>query len=200
MLLHDKIKDWRVILASGSPRRYELLKGLDIPFTVEYNPHIEETIDHTLLPEAIPQALAQQKSYAFPRPLASDELLITADTLVFCCGRILGKPLSREEAIEMLHLLSGETHTVYTGVFFRTSKATHSFTASTQVTFTTLLDEEIVYYVDACKPYDKAGAYGAQDWIGYMGIEHIKGSYFNVMGLPVHLLYRHLEAFIAGLS
>ena len=197
MLLQEKLNDWRVILASGSPRRHELLTGLDIPFTVEFNPHIEETIDPSLPPEAIPQALAQQKSHAFPRPLSSDELLITADTLVYCCGRILGKPHAREESIEMLQLLSGRTHNVYTGVFFRTTKTVHSFTASTQVTFASLSDEEIVYYVDCYKPYDKAGAYGAQDWIGYVGIERMEGSYFNVMGLPVHLLYKHLGDFIA---
>jgi len=195
MLLHEALKEWRVILASASPRRHELIKGLDIPFTIEYNPQIEEVIDPSLLPEAIPQALAKQKSLAFPRPLSPDELLITADTLVYCCGRVLGKPLSRAEAIQMLQLLSGHTHTVWTGVFLRTVKASHGFTTATEVTFGLLSDAEIAYYVDNYKPYDKAGAYGAQDWIGYMGIEHINGSYFNVMGLPVQVLYRHLEQF-----
>ena len=196
MLLHQRIKEWRVILASGSPRRHELIKGLDIPFAVEYSLDVEEVIDPALPPETVPQALAMQKSLAFPRPLATDELLITADTLVYCSGQILGKPHSRTEAIQMLQLLSGQTHTVLTGVLFRTTKATRGFTASTQVTFDVLSDAEIAYYVDNYKPYDKAGAYGAQDWIGYVGIKHIKGSYFNVMGLPVQLLYRHLEEFI----
>jgi septum formation protein len=199
MLLHDILKEWRVILASGSPRRHELIKGLDIPFTIEYNPHLDETIDPSLPPEVIPQELAKQKSFAFPRPITSNELLITADTLVFCCSKILGKPYSREEAIQMLQLLSGHTHTVCTGVFLRTIKATHTFTASTEVTFSSLSDEEITYYVDHYKPYDKAGAYGAQDWIGYIGIEHINGSYFNVMGLPVRVLYRELARFITKL-
>ncbi|MCL2727786.1 MAG: Maf family nucleotide pyrophosphatase [Bacteroidales bacterium] len=194
MLLQDKLKDWRVVLGSGSPRRHELLKGLDIPFTVEYNPHVDEEIDPSLPPSAVPEALAKQKSLAFLRPLASDELLITADTLVYCQGKILGKPRSREEAVNMLQLLSGHTHTVWTGVFLRTSKASHSFTASTEVTFSLLSEEEIAYYVDNYKPYDKAGAYGAQDWIGYVGIAHINGSYFNVMGLPVHMLYKQLDA------
>jgi len=196
MLLHERLKDWRVILASASPRRHELLTGLGIPFAVEYNPDIEETIDKTLSPETIPLSLAQQKSLAFPRPLAPDELLITADTLVYCCNQILGKPHSRDEAVEMLQLLSGETHTVWTGVFLRTTAASRSFTAATQVTFALLSKEEITYYVDIYKPYDKAGAYGAQDWIGFMGITHIQGSYFNVMGFPVQLFYRNLESFL----
>jgi septum formation protein len=196
MPLHEALKGWRVILASGSPRRHELLKGLDIPFTIEYNPKVDETIDPSIPPEAIAGSLAKQKSFAFPRPLTPDELLITADTLVYCCGRILGKPCSREEAVEMLQLLSGHTHIVWTGVFLRTAKASHGFTAATQVTFVSLSDAEIEYYVDNYEPYDKAGAYGAQDWIGYMGIEQINGSYFNVMGLPVQALYKHLERFI----
>jgi len=196
MLLYEQLKEWRVILGSGSPRRCELLKGLDVPFTVEYNPRVKEVIDPTLLPEAIPEALAKQKSLAFPRPLAPDELLITADTLVYCCGQIMGKPHSREEAILMLQLLSGHTHTVWTGVYLRTVKATHGFTAATEVTFVSLSEAQIRYYVDHYKPYDKAGAYGAQDWIGYAGIEHINGSYFNVMGLPVQMLYEQLEWFM----
>jgi len=196
MLLQERLKGWRVILGSGSPRRHELLKGLDIPFTVEYNPHVDEEIDLLLPPQAVPEVLAKQKSLAFLRHLAPDELLITADTLVYCQGQILGKPRSGEEAINMLQLLSGHTHTVWTGVFLRTSQASHSFTAATEVTFSLLSEEEIAYYVDKYKPYDKAGAYGAQDWIGYVGIAHINGSYFNVMGLPVHLLYRNLKNLI----
>jgi septum formation protein len=196
MLLHEKLKEWRIILASGSPRRHELLKGLDFSFTIEYNPYIEEYIDTSLPPEEIPKALAQQKSFAFPRPLSTDELLITADTLVYCCVHILGKPHSRDEAIEMLRLLSGHTHTVWTGVCLRTAEKSHAFAAATEVTFALLTESEIVYYVDNYRPYDKAGAYGAQDWIGYMGITQIQGSYFNVMGLPVHLLYKHLESFL----
>jgi len=117
--------------------------------------------------------------------------------LVYCCSQILGKPRSREEAIAMLQLLSGHTHIVWTGVYLRTTNATHSFTASTEVTFALLSDAEIAFYVDNYKPYDKAGAYGAQDWIGYVGIAHINGSYFNVMGLPVQVLYRNLEEFVA---
>ncbi|MCL2737877.1 MAG: Maf family nucleotide pyrophosphatase [Bacteroidales bacterium] len=196
MLLHERLKDWRVILGSGSPRRQDLLKGLDIPFTIEYNPHVKEQINPTLPPQAVPEALARQKSHAFLRPLASDELLITADTLVYCRGQILGKPHSREEAMQMLQCLSGQTHTVWTGVFLRTDRSSHSFTAATEVAFALLSEKEIAYYVDRYKPYDKAGAYGAQDWIGYIGIERIQGSYFNVMGLPVHLLYTHLEDFL----
>ncbi|MDR2585483.1 MAG: Maf family nucleotide pyrophosphatase [Prevotellaceae bacterium] len=196
MILHEKLKDWRIVLGSGSPRRYELLKGLDIPFTVEYNPNIEEVIDPTLPPKEVPIALAKQKSMAFLRPLAPDELLITADTLVFCRGQILGKPQSREEAIAMLQLLSAEKHTVWTGVYLSTLQSTHSFTAATEVTFSKLSDEKIVYYVDKYKPFDKAGAYGAQDWIGYVGIEHINGSYFNVMGLPVQMLCEELGRFV----
>ena len=196
MLLHDRLKEFRLILGSGSPRRYELMLGLDIPFTVEFNPHVEEVMDPSQAPEAIPQLLAKQKSFAFPRALEPDELLITADTLVYCGGVLLGKPHTREEAIEMLQQLSGDTHTVRTGVFLRTSKATHGFTVATEVTFVSLSNEEIAYYVDQYKPYDKAGAYGAQDWIGYVGIERINGSYFNVMGLPVQVLYKELGDFM----
>jgi len=198
MLLHERLKGWRVILGSGSPRRQELLKGLDIPFTIEYNPHVAERIDPSLPPESVPEALAKQKSLAFPRPLLPCELLITADTLVYCRGHILGKPNSREEAIQMLQWISGQTHTVCTGLFLRTLENSHCFTATTEVIFASLSDEEIEYYVDRYRPYDKAGAYGAQDWIGYIGIERIQGSYFNVMGLPVHLLYTHLEDFLDG--
>ena len=186
---------YRLILASGSPRRKELLTGLDLPFTIEYNPDAQEIINPELAPEAVAEDLARQKSYSFLRPLAQDELLITADTLVFCRGQILGKPHSRDEAVAMLGCLSGQTHTVFTGVHLRTTKQERSFTAQTQVSFDQLSPAEIVYYVDNYQPYDKAGSYGAQDWIGYVGIKYIEGSYFNVMGLPVHRLFRELQNF-----
>ena len=186
---------YRIILASGSPRRKQLLEGLDLPFTIEYNPEAQEIINPKLAPEAVAEDLARQKSYSFLRPVAPDELLITADTLVYCQGQILGKPHSRDEALAMLGCLSGQVHTVFTGVHLRTTTQEHSFTARTQVTFDQLSSSEIAYYVDKYQPYDKAGAYGAQDWIGYVGIKHIEGSYFNVMGLPVHRLFRELMRF-----
>jgi MAF protein len=186
---------YRIVLASGSPRRKQLLTGLDLPFTIEYNSEAQEIINPKLAPEAVAEDLARQKSYSFLRPLAPDELLITADTLVYCRGQILGKPHSRDEALAMLGCLSGQVHTVFTGVHLRTTTQERSFTARTQVTFDQLSISEIAYYVDKYQPYDKAGAYGAQDWIGYVGIKHIEGSYFNVMGLPVHRLFRELQNF-----
>ncbi len=195
MLLH-KLKDYKVILASGSPRRKELLKGMGIDYTVELNEEVDESYPADISLEAVPAYLAKLKSRAFGRPLAKDELLITADTVVICNGQLLGKPLDAGAAVQMLSALSGNRHEVLTGVCVRTCDREHEFTARSSVSFRALLSEEIAYYVETYKPFDKAGAYGVQEWIGYIGIEHIEGSYFNVMGLPTQRLYVELDTFL----
>ncbi|MBO4570561.1 MAG: septum formation protein Maf [Bacteroidales bacterium] len=183
---------WRFILGSGSPRRRELLAGLGIEFTVEPIQGDPESYDCSMPCDEVPVYLARHKSFGYPRPLEPDEVLITADTLVCLDGALLGKPAGREKACEMLRRLSGRTHQVYTGVAVRTAERISSFTACTDVSFKELTDSEIDYYVDNYRPFDKAGAYGVQEWIGYAGITRIEGSYFNVVGLPVQRLYMEL--------
>ena len=183
-------------LASASPRRRELLKGLDIAFTVEPGKDEKEAFSEGMPHTEIPAFLARHKSETFHRALAPREVLITADTLVFLDEQILGKPHSPEEARQMLRDLSGRTHTVITGVALRTREKMHSFSDTTEVDFKPLTDEEIAYYIEKYRPYDKAGAYGVQEWIGYVGITAIHGSYFNVMGLPVQRLYTELCGFL----
>lgn len=187
---------YRFILASQSPRRRELLAGLGIEFTVEKIADGNESYDPSTPHSVIPQMLARRKSECFGRPLEDDEVLITADTLVFCGDEILGKPVDREDAVRMLRMLSGRTHHVRTGVAIRTKGEMRSFTSETEVVFKELSDEEMDFYIDNYRPFDKAGAYGVQEWIGYVGITAIHGSYFNVMGLPVQRLYSELEAFL----
>ena len=183
-------------LASASPRRRELLKGLDIAFSVEPGKDEKEAFDPGLPHTEIPAFLARHKSETFHRALAPEEVLITADTLVFLDEKILGKPHDRAEAVAMLQELSGRTHTVTTGVALRTCTRIHTFSDTTEVDFKPLTDREIDYYVEKYRPYDKAGAYGVQEWIGYTGITAIRGSYFNVMGLPVKRLYTELCDFL----
>ena len=183
-------------LASASPRRRELLKGLDIVFTVEPGKDEKEAYAEGMPHTEIPAFLACHKSKTFHRELAPHEVLITADTLVFLDEQILGKPHSPEEARQMLRDLSGRTHTVITGVALRTRERMHSFSDTTEVDFKALTDDEIAYYIEKYRPYDKAGAYGVQEWIGYVGITAIRGSYFNVMGLPVQRLYTELCGFL----
>ena len=183
-------------LASASPRRRELLRGLDIEFTVEPGKDEKEAFSDDLQHHAIPEFLARHKSESFHRELAPDEVLITADTLVFLDEKILGKPRDRAEAVAMLQALSGRTHTVTTGVALRTREKLRTFSDTTEVDFKVLTDEEIDYYIDIYRPYDKAGAYGVQEWIGFAGITAIRGSYFNVMGLPVQRLYTELCDFL----
>ena len=189
-------ENYRFTLASASPRRRELLKGLDIAFTVEPGKDEREAYSADLPHHAIPEFLARHKSETFHRPLAQGEVLITADTLVFLDEQILGKPRDRDEAAAMLLALSGRTHTVTTGVALRTRERIHTFSDTTEVDFKPLADEEIAYYIEEYRPYDKAGAYGVQEWIGYTGITAIRGSYFNVMGLPVQRLYTELCGFL----
>ena len=191
-------EDYIFTLASASPRRRELLKGLDIDFTVEPGKDEREVFSEGLPHTEIPAFLARHKSETFHRDLASGEVLITADTLVFLDEQILGKPHDAEEAAAMLRALSGRTHTVITGMALRTREKMHSFIDVTEVDFRPLTDDEIAYYIEHYRPFDKAGAYGIQEWIGYVGITAIRGSYFNVMGLPVQRLYMELCNFISS--
>lgn len=186
----------KIILGSNSPRRRELLAGLEVDFTVDTGNNFEESMPEGTPGAEIPVLMAKGKSHGFHRPLAADEILITADTVVLAHdGRVLGKPHSREQAEDMLRLLSGRTHEVVTAVTFRSAVKEESFTDSTLVRFCELSEEEIAYYIDKCKPYDKAGAYGIQEWIGYALISGIDGSFYNVMGFPVHKVYATLKKF-----
>lgn len=175
--------NYKIILASNSPRRKELLKGLDIDFEVRVLEGIDESYPEGLSMTEIPEFISRKKASAYT--LAEDELLITADTIVWLEGQVLGKPKDKQDARRMLRLLSGKTHQVITGVTLRTKERQKTFSSVTDVTFAELTEEQINYYVDRYKPLDKAGAYGIQEWIGYVGVTGIKGSYFNVMGLPV---------------
>ena len=190
------IKGKKIILGSNSPRRKELLGGLDIDFTVDTGNTFEEVYDPSTPHERIPEVLSEGKSYGFHRELADDEVLITSDTLVLCGDRVMGKPHSREEAIDMLRCLSGREHKVITAVTIRDSRRCRTTADTALVYFKELTDNEIEYYIDQYRPFDKAGAYGIQEWIGYIGIDKIEGSYFTIMGLPVHLVYKELLNFI----
>lgn len=187
------LKNYKVILASQSPRRQELFKGLDIPFTVQTLPELKESYPQELQGTEIPLYLAQQKANAFRTLLIPDTLIITADTIVWLDGKVYGKPKDTTEAKQMLHALSGKTHDVITGVCVTTQARQESFSATSKVTFATLTDAEIDYYVEKYRPMDKAGSYGVQEWIGYIGVERIEGSYYNVMGLPIQRLYNVLK-------
>ena len=184
-----------IILGSNSPRRKELLKCLDVDFVVDTQNSFEENYDPATPPGRIPSLMSRGKSHGFHRPLAEDEVLLTADTIVICDGKALGKPHSREEAIQMLNDLSGHDHLVVTAVTLRDAHRQKTVSDCTRVTFRNLEQKEIEYYVDEYKPYDKAGAYGVQEWIGYVAIGTIKGSFYNVMGLPVHKVYSLLKEF-----
>lgn len=189
----DNLKNYRIVLASQSPRRKELLAGLGLEYETRVLPDVDESFPPELTGGDIPMYIAREKAEAYRPSLAADELLITADTIVWLGGTVLGKPVDRDDALRMLGLLSGRTHEVYTGVCLTTIRWQHTFTARTEVRFCSLDEEEITWYVDRYRPFDKAGAYGVQEWIGYVGVEHIAGSYFNIMGLPVQRLYRELK-------
>ena len=189
-------KGKKVILGSNSPRRKELLAGLDIDFEVDTENNFEETYSPDIPHESIPEILSEGKSHGFHRELADDEILITSDTLVLCGDRVMGKPHSREEAYDMLRFLSGREHKVITAVTIRDRQTTSTSSDTAIVHFKELSDNEIYYYIDKFKPFDKAGAYGIQEGIGYIGIEKIEGSYFTIMGFPVHLVYQELLKFI----
>jgi septum formation protein len=192
--MNFNLKDKRIILASKSPRRHELLKGLDLDFEVQLK-EIDESYPSSMAAIEVPSYLAKKKANAFRDQLKESTIIITADTIVICKDEILEKPKSKEEAISMIQKMSGETHTVVTGVSIQSIDKSHTFSDHTEVTFAQLSDEEINYYVDKYRPYDKAGAYGVQEWIGYVGIVRLEGSYFNVMGLPVHKVYEVLKHF-----
>ena len=189
----ENIKKYKVILASASPRRKELLAGLDIEFEVRALPGVDESYPATLQGGDIPLHISKKKADAYRPLMAADELVITADTIVWLGADALGKPADENDARAMLRSLSGNTHTVYTGVTITTKGAQRCFVAATEVAFARLTDEEIDYYVEKYRPMDKAGSYGVQEWIGYIGITGINGSYFNVMGLPVQRLYNELK-------
>lgn len=196
MLLHEQLRNYHLILASNSPRRRELMTGSGLPYDLASKFECEELYPPELPAEEVPAYLSRLKSQAYPTPLAANDILLTADTVVVLDARVLGKPDSRDGAVAMLHDLSGRTHTVVTGVTLRTARRTHTFEARSRVSFRTLSHEEIIYYVDTYKPFDKAGSYGIQEWIGYAAIEGIEGSFYNVMGLPIQRVYIELSKFI----
>lgn len=191
----ENLKRYKVVLASGSPRRSELLKALDVEFTVRVKRGIRESYPATLPAEEVPAFLAQEKAQAYIDDMAADELVITADTVVIDHGGvILGKPHDTDEARAMLHSLSGHRHKVVTGVCLLTAdKPARTFSALTTVEFAQLTDDDIDYYVNRYRPLDKAGAYGIQEWIGCAAIKEINGSFYNVMGLPVQRLFEELK-------
>ena len=185
----------KLILASNSPRRKELLAGLDVQFEVRVLQGIDEGYPATLPTAEIAEYIAQKKAAAYRETIAADELVITADTIVVLDDEVLGKPKDAADARRMLRELSGRTHQVITGVVLTTRERQEHFSVVSDVTFKQLTDSEIDYYVDTYRPMDKAGAYGIQEWIGYVGVTRLEGSYFNVMGLPVQRIYEALKRF-----
>ena len=192
-MLKEKLKNYKIILASGSPRRQQFFKDLDLDFEIRVK-EIEEIYPDDLKGVAITNYLAELKSNAFEGELQTNDLLITSDTIVWLNGNALGKPKDYEDAVQILKSLSNATHEVITSVCFKTMTKTVTLHDITKVTFTTLTENEIRYYLDNYKPFDKAGAYGIQDWIGLVGISKVEGSYTNVVGLPTHLVYKYLNA------
>lgn len=195
MLLHEKLKNYEIILASGSPRRRQLMAECGIAFTIAEKYGVDESYPTDMAAADVPIYLSELKSKAYPHELTGNRILITADTVVILGDRILRKPKDRGDAVAMLSALSGQKHTVITGVTLRSRDRIRSFSSRTDVFFKKLTREEIEYYVDNYKPYDKAGAYGIQEWIGYIAIERIEGSFYNVMGLPVQKLCGELQSF-----
>ena len=184
---------YNIILGSQSPRRQELLHGLDVNFTVNVIAGLEENYPATLQGEEIPMFLAQQKAEAYLNSFTPKDMLITADTIVWLDGIVYGTPKDEADAKKMLRALSGKTHDVITGVCVTTTERQETFAAISKVTFASFSDDEINYYIEKYRPMDKAGSYGVQEWIGYIGVEHIDGSFYNVMGLPVQRLYTLLK-------
>lgn len=190
---NNSMKPNKIILASNSPRRRELLGGLDIPFTVNVIKDIDESYPETLPADETAEYIAAKKAKAYTEPIAKDELLLTADTVVILEGEVMGKPADEADAVQMLKRLSGKTHKVITGCCLVGADKERHFSVCTNVTFANLTDEQINYYVNKYKPMDKAGAYGIQEWIGYVGVTRLEGSYFNVMGLPVQRIYDEIQ-------
>lgn len=195
-MLLNEIQKYRIILATKSPRRQHLMSEAGFSFEVSHLHEVEENFPENLNKFEIPVYLAELKSDAYPDKLEEQDLLITADTIVWLNGKVINKPNSREDAISILRSLSGNMHEVITGVCIRNSHENLCFHSHSKVFFRKLKEEEILYYIEHYKPFDKAGAYGIQEWIGYIGISKIQGSFFNVMGLPIQLLYQKLEEFI----
>lgn len=191
-MLHDKLKNYKLILASGSPRRQQFFKDLDLDFEIRLK-EIEEVYPPDLKREEITNYLAELKSNAFEGTLTDNEILITSDTIVWHNEKALGKPKDKEDAFNMLKSLSNATHEVITSVCFKSVIKTDTLFELTKVTFNTISDEAINYYIDKYQPFDKAGAYGIQEWIGFIGVAKIEGSYPNVMGLPVDRVYIYLS-------
>ena len=188
-------KNYKIILASNSPRRKELLAGIDVDFEVRVIQDIDESFPADLPTREIAEYISRKKAAVYQKRMADDELIITADTIVVLDSEVMGKPHDEADASRMLHELSGRTHQVITGVTLTTTTRQLSFSVETDVTFKTLSDEEINYYVQRYKPFDKAGSYGIQEWIGHIGVTGLQGSYFNVMGLPVQRIYEALRQF-----
>ena len=194
------VNDYKIILASNSPRRRELLAGLGIEFEVRVLPGIDESYPASMPAAETAEYIAGKKAAAYRQVMADDELVITADTVVIVGDEVLGKPADTQMAAQMLRKLSGRTHQVMTGVCMTTSEQTVSFSVKTDVTFKQLAEDEIEYYIKKYQPLDKAGAYGIQEWIGYIGCTGLNGSYYNVMGLPVQRIYTELQRFTSRRS
>jgi MAF protein len=194
-MIIDKLNYYKIILASRSPRRQQLLRELGLKFEVVIKEY-EEIYPEGLSGEEIARYIAYEKAASFKDELSDNEIVIAADTIVWCNNKVLGKPLNYEDAKRILREISGNIHEVITGLSLRSLSKEVTFSESTKVTFEALSEEEICYYIDNYKPYDKAGAYGIQEWIGIIACSHIDGSYFNVVGLPVQKLYKELQSFI----
>ena len=188
----------KYVLASNSPRRKELLAGLGLDFEVRVIDGIDESYPASLPASQVAQFIAEKKAQAYRASMAPDELIITADTVVIVGDDILGKPKDEADAVRMLREISGRTHQVTTGVCLTTATRQRSFSVTTDVTFKQLTDDEIRHYVTTYRPFDKAGAYGIQEWIGYIGVTGLNGSYYNVMGLPVQRIYTELQLVARG--
>ena len=196
-MLAEELKKYNIILASKSPRRKQLLGAAGISFKLADDRNVdEEIIPSNLSKYEIPVYLSEKKSNVYTDLLLENTIIITADTIVWFKGEVLGKPADKTEAVNILKRLSGNTHEVITGVTIRNANKKKSFYSHSEVVFAELNEEEIEYYVDTYKPFDKAGSYGIQEWIGYIGVEEVRGSFLNIIGLPVHKLYRELEEFI----
>jgi septum formation protein len=191
---NPKLKNYKIILASGSPRRQQFLKDLDLEFEIRLK-EIEEVYPDNLKGVAITNYLAELKAKAFEGEIKPNEILITSDTIVWLNEKALGKPKDYDDALQILTSLSNQTHEVITSVCFKTDQKTDTLFDITKVTFGTLSEDQIKYYLDKYKPFDKAGAYGIQEWIGLVGISKIEGSYTNVVGLPTNLVYFYLNQF-----
>ncbi len=189
------LKDRKVILASSSPRRRMLMEGLDIPLEIVTGIDADESWPPQMAVEEIPLYLARKKADAAQHMMSDHTILLTADTIVVLDGEMIGKPEDETDARKMLRRLSGRDHRVITGVCLRSAKKEKCFSTESRVFFGELTDDEIDYYVRTYRPLDKAGSYGIQEWIGYVSVEHIEGSFYNVMGLPVHQVYRYLKEF-----